>query len=49
MEEEEDDPESNLSLFRRLMDLRKEYAVSDGEVYYPYHDEDIFSFLRYLQ
>ena len=35
-----------LELFRNISKLRKEPAFERGEVYFPFHDIDIFSFLR---
>ena len=46
VEEESGDPESNLGLFKRLMEMRRESVFLEGEVFYPYHDEQIFSFMR---
>lgn len=38
---------STLKLFKSLMDLRKEDAIHKGEIFFPYFDEDVFSFLRW--
>ncbi len=43
----DDDDESDLHLFRDLMDLRKYDVFVNGDVYYPYHDQHIFSYMRW--
>ena len=42
------DSESSLSMYKRLLELRSHEAIKDGSVYFPYHDEDVFSFLRQI-
>lgn len=39
---------SSLGLFRDLMELRKDHPILEGDVFFPYHDKDIFTFLRYV-
>ena len=37
-----------LALFRNITNLRQMTAFQEGDIYFPYHDDDIFSFLRYV-
>lgn len=37
-----------LATFRNISELRQLEAFKTGNVYFPYHDDDIFSFLRYI-
>ena len=35
-----------LETFRNISRLREMEAFKSGEVYFPFHDEEIFSFMR---
>ncbi|XP_059084164.1 maltase 2-like [Tigriopus californicus] len=37
---------SKLHFFKNLLKIRQEDPIYHGEVFYPYHDKNIFSFLR---
>ncbi|CAM6053455.1 unnamed protein product [Sphagnum tenellum] len=37
---------SDLTLFKRLMYLRGDNPIYEGDKYFPYHNKDVFSFLR---
>ena len=36
-----------LELFKKLTALKQFRAIQDGNVFYPWQDQDIFTFLRY--
>ncbi len=37
---------SHLGLFRKISEIRNLEAFKSGDVYFPYHDDNIFTFLR---
>ena len=47
MDEEEKKLKRNpLELFRKLTKLKQFHAIHDGNIFYPWQDQDIFTFLR---
>eukprot|EP00095_Tigriopus_kingsejongensis_P010326 maker-scaffold187_size272365-snap-gene-1.32 protein:Tk10326 transcript:maker-scaffold187_size272365-snap-gene-1.32-mRNA-1 annotation:"neutral and basic amino acid transport protein rbat" len=49
VEWEQSQANSKLSFFKELMKIREEDPIYHGEVFYPYHDRNIFSFLRLVE